>query len=132
MVVKRRKRKAQGGLNWRSLLGKAHSFAKDNKLVSRGLRALNYNKLASAADALGYGKPRRRRARRVRGNGFFDVLKGIGSVATNVASVIPHPYAQVGSAVGRSIGLGKRRRVRRAPSRRMGGNGIVNPYVMIY
>ena len=145
MVRRVRKRKAKGGaINWRSLLSKAHKYAKDNKLASRGLNALGLNKASQIASILGYGKSvggrrRRLRRRRARGAGFFDdVWSGVktaGRVATNVASVIPHPYAQVGSTIGRAVGFGKKRRMRggmNIPSNRSYGGALVNPRVMVY
>lgn len=137
--VRRTRRKAKGGINWRSLLSKAHRYAKDNKLASRGLRALNFNKAADIASILGYGKSasvggRRRRYRRRRavGGSFWgDVWKGIksvGKVGTAVAGAIPLPQTQAAAAVGRAVGLGKQRGGRKVA----GGNRSTNPYVMIY
>lgn len=139
MVRRVRKRKAKGGaINWRNLLSKAHRYAKDNKLASRGLSALGFNRASQIANILGYGKSvggrrRRYRRRRARGNGFFgDVWRGIkkvGRVATNVASAIPLPQAQVAAQVGKAVGLGKRGGRKVAGG--LSGNRVVNPYILL-
>lgn len=43
----------------------AHKYVKDNQAISRGLNHFGYKKLGAAAGALGYGRRRRRRVRRV-------------------------------------------------------------------
>jgi hypothetical protein len=63
--VRRVRRKRGNGL--RDILAKAHGFIKANKLVSKGLSHFGHSKLASAASALGYGRRRVRRSRRVGG-----------------------------------------------------------------
>lgn len=123
-TVRRSKRRAVGGINWKSLLKRGHDYVKSNRLASRGLNALGFNKAGQIASILGYGKRRRGRRvgrRRVRGSGFWDVVKNVGSVATNVASLIPHPGAQTAAGVGRALGLGRRRGRR---GRRVGGYGV--------
>ena len=48
----------------KSFAQKALAFAKQNKLASKGLRAVGQPKLAAAADLLGYGRRRKRRVAR--------------------------------------------------------------------
>ncbi len=66
-VVRRRR---GGAFDLRGALSKVHSFVKNNRLISKGLSAINHPKLASAAGSLGYGRrrrPVRRPMRRPRG-----------------------------------------------------------------
>ena len=62
--VTMRRRRVGGSL--RSVFASAHNFIKSNKLVSKGLSHFGQTKLASAADALGYGRRRRPVRRAVR------------------------------------------------------------------
>jgi hypothetical protein len=69
--MRRRVRRGRGIMD---MLRKAHSFAKENKLISRGLSMIphKYAKTAGTiASSLGYGMRRRRRVgmRRVRRTG---------------------------------------------------------------
>ena len=73
-------RRVRRGRGIMDMLKKAHSFAKEHKLVSRGLAMIphKYGQMASsAAHALGYGR-RARRARgakrRVRRGGFMGII----------------------------------------------------------
>ena len=59
-----RQRRVGGSL--RSMLSAAHGFIKKNQLVSKGLSHFGQTKLASAANALGYGRRRRVTMRRRR------------------------------------------------------------------
>ena len=59
-----RRRRVGGSL--RSVFASAHNFIKSNKLVSKGLSHFGQTKLASAANALGYGRRRRPVRRAVR------------------------------------------------------------------
>lgn len=43
----------------------AHAYVKQQKLVSKGLKHFGHNKLASHAALLGYGRPKKRRTRRM-------------------------------------------------------------------
>ena len=66
-------RRVRRGRGLMDMLKKAHSFAKEHKLVSRGLAMIphKYGQMASsAAHALGYG----RRKRRVRRGGFMGII----------------------------------------------------------
>jgi len=83
------------------------------------------------ASYAGNGRRRMRApVRRRRGRGFFDSIKRVLSSIGNFVkdnrlisrglSLIPHPYARVGSTVASSLGLGRRRR--RPVRRRRGGN----------
>lgn len=40
-------------------------------------------------------------------DGFMSVIKPVASVAKNVMSAIPHPYAQAGSQILNALGAGK-------------------------
>ena len=59
-----RRRRVGGSL--RSMLSAAHGFIKKNQLVYKGLSHFGQTKLASAANALGYGRRRRPVRRAVR------------------------------------------------------------------
>ena len=77
------RRRVRRGRGLMDMLKKAHSFAKEHKLVSRGLSMIphKYGQMASsAANALGYGRRRRRVARRrvgmrrKRRGGFMGII----------------------------------------------------------
>ncbi len=52
------RRKTQKGKGAMDVIKKIHSFVKDNKLISRGLRLTPFSGAAIAADMLGYGRGR--------------------------------------------------------------------------
>ncbi len=52
------RRKTQKGKGAMDVIKKIHSFVKDNKLISRGLRLTPFSGAATAADMLGYGRGR--------------------------------------------------------------------------
>lgn len=92
-VVRKRTRRIGG-----SVVSKLNKIAKDTKVLSTALKEFgNPMGLASAASALGYGKQKRKRTKKM-GKGFLgDLLGGIGD------------FGRAGLS---SIGLGKKLRKR--------------------
>jgi len=94
-IVRRRVKRRVGG-SFRSVLSKAHSFIKSNRLVSRGLSHFGHSKLSNAARSLGYGRRRRTRRRGGSNNPLFNMLyKGVLPAARTIA---------------KKLGYGRRRR----------------------
>lgn len=100
---------------------KAHHFVRHHKLASRGLNLLGHSKAAAVANALGYGR-RRRRVRRMRGRNIFSSIGNFFRkvpVLSTAAGLLPIPGANlVGKVLHHTTGLGRRRRVRRNALRR--------------
>ena len=61
--IKRRVYRRHGG-SLRSIASKIHNFAKNNRLISKGLAHFGHPKLSAAASNFGYGRKRRRTKRR--------------------------------------------------------------------
>ena len=112
-IVRRRIKRRVGG-SFRSVLSKAHSFIKSNRLVSRGLNHFGHSKLSNAARSMGYG--RRRTVRRRRGGSLRGVLsKAHSFIKSNrlVSRGLSHFGHSKLSNAARSLGYGRRRRTRR-------------------
>ena len=120
----------------KSLISKAHTYAKDNRLLSRGIGLIKNSHAQHISKSLamnGYRPRRRRVARRrpMRGRGFFGNLwSGVKSVGSKIGNfvkdqkliskglaLIPHAGAQAAAKVAGQVGLRPRRR-RRVARRR--------------
>ena len=104
----------RGGANLRSLLSSAHKFIKEKKLVSSALSHFGHAKLASAAGALGYGRPRKRVVHRKRGGANLRSLLSSAHKFIKdkklVSSALSHfGHAKLASAAS-VLGYGRRRR----------------------
>ena len=118
-----RRRRVGGSL--RSMLSAAHGFIKKNQLVSKGLSHFGQTKLASAANALGYGRRRRvtMRRRRVGGSLRSAFASAHNFIKSNklVSKGLSHFGQTKLASAANALGYGRRRRPVRRAVRHCGG-----------
>lgn len=118
-VVRRRvvRRRRVGGRNYadalapiarhsfRSLARRAYTYAKKEKLISRGLSYLGHSKLSAAAAALGFGRRRKRVVRRRRRGGDFgsEVNARRTTTSGNILGAV-HRFVKKHRVASRSLG----------------------------
>jgi hypothetical protein len=118
-------RRRRGG-DIRSVLSGVHSFVKNNRLISKGLRTfLPNSSLHKAAHALGYGR-RRHSVRRRRGGSLRSVLSGVHSfvksnrlISKGLRTFLPNSNLH---KAAHTLGYGRRRHTRHRVHHRGGAN----------
>lgn len=111
---KRKRRPARRGRGFFDTLKGIHNKVKTGRVISNALGRLGYQKAASVAKTLGYGRRRRRPARR--GRGFFDTLKNIHNKVKSgrvISSTLGRLGYQKAASVASRLGYGRRRHPRR-------------------
>lgn len=69
-------KKKGGAFDFKGALSGVNKFLRDKKIVSSALRSLGHPKLAAASASLGYGKPKRKKAKKAKKKGGAFNLKG--------------------------------------------------------